>query len=251
MKESFIIHTDDSECIEALTDEQAGKLFKALMSYSKDGVAPELSGAEAMAFLFMKKQLDRDNEKYRETCEKRKNAGALGGRPKETEKANGFSDEQEKANGFENKAKKANGFSEKQMKAKKPDTDSDSDTDSDTDSDFNLKKEMLKEKVGIYHNVLLLPTEIETLKQEFPKDWQERIDRLSEYIEQTGKQYRSHFATIRVWARKNEDVVKSRDGTRKSSLDVLKKLYVEAENEEARVDTDNVTFMPELSEHSG
>ena len=70
-KESFIIHTDDSECIEALTDEQAGRLFKALMAYGKNGVMPELDGVELMAFMFMKKQLDKDNEKYQETCEKR------------------------------------------------------------------------------------------------------------------------------------------------------------------------------------
>ena len=49
--------------------------------------------------------------------------------------------------------------------------------------------------------MLLSETELQKLKAEFPADWSARIERLSEYIAQTGKQYRSHFATIRAWAR--------------------------------------------------
>ena len=54
---------------------------------------------------------------------------------------------------------------------------------------------------GEYGNVLLTEHELQKLKAEFPADWSARIERLSEYIAQTGKQYRSHFATIRAWAR--------------------------------------------------
>ncbi len=191
-KESFIVHTDDAECVDALTDEGAGRLFKALLNYSKNGAYPELSGAEAMAFLFMKKQLDRDSEKYREICEKRRLAGSLGGRPKK---------EEEKAKGFINL----------QKEAKKPDTDKD--TEKDTDTDF-LKREKEKKPYGFYKNVLLTDAELEALKTEFPNDFGKRIERLSEYIEQTGKAYRSHFATIRAWALKEaEKAEKEGDGT--------------------------------------
>ena len=195
-KESFIVHTDDAECVEALTDEGAGRLFKALLNYSKSGAYPELSGAEAMAFMFMKKQLDRDSEKYREICEKRRLAGSLGGRPKK---------EEEKAKGFINL----------QMEAKKPDTDNDieKDTEKDTDTDF-FKREKEKKPYGFYKNVHLSDAELEALKTEFPNDLGKRIERLSEYIEQTGKSYKSHYATIRAWAFKEEEKAKKEgDGT--------------------------------------
>ena len=41
------------------------------------------------------------------------------------------------------------------------------------------------------------------LQSEFP-DWEQRIERLSEYIASKGAKYKSHLATIRSWARKDK-----------------------------------------------
>ena len=57
---------------------------------------------------------------------------------------------------------------------------------------------------GEYQNVKLTDEELEKLKAEFP-DWEERIERLSEYIAQKGDKYKNHLATIRAWARKDKD----------------------------------------------
>lgn len=57
-----------------------------------------------------------------------------------------------------------------------------------------------RHKYGEYQNVLLSDRDLEKLKAEFP-DWENRIERLSEYIASTGKQYKNHLATIRTWAR--------------------------------------------------
>ena len=62
----------------------------------------------------------------------------------------------------------------------------------------------VKHKYGEYKNVLLTDDEIEKLKDEYP-DWQERIERLSCYVASTGKKYKSHYATIRNWARKDAE----------------------------------------------
>ena len=62
----------------------------------------------------------------------------------------------------------------------------------------------VKHKYGEYANVLLTDDELGKLKEEYP-DWQERIERLSEYIASTGKKYKSHYATIRSWARKDTE----------------------------------------------
>ena len=43
------------------------------------------------------------------------------------------------------------------------------------------------------------------LYDEFPLDWEGRIDRLSEYMASTGKKYKNHLATIRSWSRKDAD----------------------------------------------
>lgn len=62
----------------------------------------------------------------------------------------------------------------------------------------------VRHKYGCYKRVLLSDADLETLKTEFHGDWQERISRLDEYIEQTGKIYRNHLATIRAWARRDD-----------------------------------------------
>ena len=72
----------------------------------------------------------------------------------------------------------------------------------------NISKDILKKparhKYGTYKNVLLSDDDLEKLKTEFPKDWQSRIERLSEYIASSGKSYKNHLATIRSWARKEK-----------------------------------------------
>ena len=105
MKNSFVIYTDYMEQVELLTMEQRGILFTSIMAYASEKELPDMDGMTKMAFSFIKATMDRDMEKYRQTVEKRKEAGKLGGRPK------------------------ANGFSEKQDKAKKPDNDSVNDND--------------------------------------------------------------------------------------------------------------------------
>ena len=60
-----------------------------------------------------------------------------------------------------------------------------------------------KHKYGQYLNVLLTDEEMEKLMNEFPFDWQERIERLSEYIACHGKKYKNHLAVIRSWAKKD------------------------------------------------
>jgi hypothetical protein len=60
-----------------------------------------------------------------------------------------------------------------------------------------------RHKYGMYENVLFTDEEYQKLKEEFPHDHTDRIERLSEYIASTGKKYKSHLATIRSWARKD------------------------------------------------
>ena len=96
-------------------------------------------------------------------------------------------------------------------------TDIDIDKEKDKEKDIeNIISPPAKEKrhkYGAYNNVLLSDTDMEKLKTEFP-DYQERIERLSEYIASTGKSYKNHLATIRSWARKDNRQVPKAYGTR-------------------------------------
>jgi len=60
----------------------------------------------------------------------------------------------------------------------------------------------VRHRHGAYLNVLLTDEEMETLKAEFPSDYEERIERLSEYIASKGAKYKNHLATIRSWERR-------------------------------------------------
>lgn len=78
-------------------------------------------------------------------------------------------------------------------------------TEEPSTNESNTKKSSTKReprhKYGEYGNVLLSDSDMEKLKDEFPTDWEERIERLSAYMASTGKSYKNHLATIRNWAR--------------------------------------------------
>lgn len=68
---------------------------------------------------------------------------------------------------------------------------------------FKKPSKPVKHKYGEYNNVLLTDDELEKLKAEYT-DYAERIERLSAYVASIGKSYKSHYATIRNWARKDQ-----------------------------------------------
>jgi predicted phage replisome organizer len=85
------------------------------------------------------------------------------------------------------------------------------DAEEDKEKEIDIEKDNIilpspakptKHKYGEYNNVLLSDDELEKLKTEYP-DYAERIERLSSYVASTGKSYKSHYATIRNWARKD------------------------------------------------
>ena len=74
--------------------------------------------------------------------------------------------------------------------------------ESELESEKEKKKKPVRHKYGEYNNVLLSDEDYEKLVNKFPIDYQDRIERLSEYVASKGKRYKSHYATICSWARK-------------------------------------------------
>ena len=81
-KKAFYLYNDYIDHVKLMSDEDAGKLFKAILEYENDLKVQELSGVAAMAFSFIKNQLDRDSSKYEEICKKHRANGMKGGRPR-------------------------------------------------------------------------------------------------------------------------------------------------------------------------
>ncbi|WP_076633694.1 replisome organizer [Lactiplantibacillus plantarum] len=66
------------------------------------------------------------------------------------------------------------------------------------------KVKPVRHKYGQYQNVLLTDEQLEKLKSDFPSDWQDRIERVSGYVQSSGKHYKDYLATIRNWAKRDQ-----------------------------------------------
>lgn len=95
-----------------------------------------------------------------------------------------------------------------QLNTKQSNTDGESKKGASTDGYATAPAKAAPEKkgtYGLYGNVKLTNTDLSKLKAEFPTDWQERIDRLSTYMDSSGKSYKNHLVTIRNWARRDAE----------------------------------------------
>ena len=98
-RKAFLIHHDFREQVEDLSNEQLGELFRAILNYEIDNKLPLFTDKELkIAFKFIKINLDSTNQKYEEICEKRKRAGAIGGKQRVANQANASKDKQRVAN---------------------------------------------------------------------------------------------------------------------------------------------------------
>ena len=170
------------QTLEPFTDAERGRIMTGMLTYAATGEAPLFDGNERYIWPTIQAQIDRDVAAYHERCEKNRSNGSKGGRPKkqavisETER-------------FLEKPKKAKTNTNTKINTKSNDIESD--------------KPPTHHKYGEYKNVLLSDDEFEKLKADIP-DCLQLIERLSEYMESTGKKYKSHYATIRSWSRKEK-----------------------------------------------
>ena len=65
----FICHDDYLNKTAKLSDEELGRLFRACMTYHATGEAQVLDGRESIAFDFIKEDIDKAEEAYKNKCE--------------------------------------------------------------------------------------------------------------------------------------------------------------------------------------
>ncbi|MCD8052164.1 MAG: DnaD domain protein [Clostridiales bacterium] len=82
----FMIYGDLEQQVASLTDAQVGQLLRAMFEFNR-GVEPSPADPlVGLAFGFVRGNMERDRARYEATCEKRKAAGAKGGRPQKQKK---------------------------------------------------------------------------------------------------------------------------------------------------------------------
>ena len=79
-KKSFILYSDYEDILNELSREEIGDLFIAIFKYENNGEILPLTGMAKMAFVMIKKDLDRNALRYEEILEKKRIAGAKGGK---------------------------------------------------------------------------------------------------------------------------------------------------------------------------
>ena len=117
------------ETLRALDDGDLRLMLDAIGNYAAHGELPNLSGALAALWNELRQRIDRDIREYEAVCERNREYGRRGGRPKKNEKPSGFNTHE----------KKPTGFSEAPIEPEKPDADADADAEADAD-DISLQK---------------------------------------------------------------------------------------------------------------
>lgn len=142
------------ENMELLNWEERGRLFTALLEYSKDGTLIPLTGNERFVFPGIRSQIDRDKEQWKKTDEQQASYGRKGGRPRkkppdgENEKATLLNDTDKKG-GF---SEKGSLFSKSLEKEKKKDKEKDKDNISSStataESDISACVQAYEQNIG-------------------------------------------------------------------------------------------------------
>ena len=73
MKDNFLLRKSLIDVVKDLSDEDVGKLFKGILNYVNTGDSG-LSGLMNSVFVYIQKDIDKNEEHYKKICEKRQEA---------------------------------------------------------------------------------------------------------------------------------------------------------------------------------
>ena len=69
---NILLFTDQRAAIDYLSDDDAGRLFKAIYAYADKDIMPDFNGPMMSLFTVIRTQIDRSRKVYKEKCEKNK-----------------------------------------------------------------------------------------------------------------------------------------------------------------------------------
>jgi hypothetical protein len=146
---SFLAYYEWEDSCSELSDEQLGQLVRAAYALARRG--EDYAGkdpAVKMAFSFISKQINRDNEKYKKTCQKRSESGKRGGLASAAlrsalDEENATKSKQDEANATKSKQDEANATKSKQ---KQPDKEEEKEEEEEEEEEKEKEEESDKEE---------------------------------------------------------------------------------------------------------
>lgn len=193
LKNSFVLYTEQKAIFDKLSDEQAGKLIKAIYEYVEKGKIDNIDEITNIIITPFITVLDKDMQKYEETKKKRAEAGAKGGKQKVANQANAKSAKQKVANQAVYDNEYVNEYDNDNII-----------NDINNIATFEEKSSIVdtakasKHKYGEYKHVLLKDEELQRLQKDY-SNWEELITYLDEYIEMKGYKAKNHYLAIKKW----------------------------------------------------
>lgn len=170
----FICHDDYLAKTAKLTDEEVGRLFRALMAYHATGEEKEITGREWLAFDFIREDIDRAEQAHEEKCRKNR---------------------ENRMNAIDNERQRSStDVNERQRSSTYKDKDKDNDKEKEKD---NTKKRFIPptlEQVTEYMNEINCD-----IDPQYFLDYQEARN----WILSNGKQAKDWKAVIRTWMHNN------------------------------------------------
>ena len=203
-KNSFVLYKDYEELFDRLSDEEAGQLIKAIFDYERSGELPELPRLLEFILLPIKNTLDRDSDKYDKIVEKRRKAGAMGGK---VAQANALKNEQMLDNSSTRVANQADSVSV-------TDSDSDSDSDSVTDtvtdttttsSDSMQPVVVVSDDNGSFYTDIwksITPQDVDRIYEAFPDSGGDLIQTVHDDVKRKRKQIKRPVPYILGYAKR-------------------------------------------------
>lgn len=142
------------ENMELLNSEERGRLFTALLEYSKDGTLIPLTGNERFVFPGIRSQIDRDKEQWKKTDEQQASYGRKGGRPRkkppdgENEKATLLNDTDKKGGFSEKGSLFLKSLEKEKKKDKEKDKDNISSSTATAENDISACVQAYEQNIG-------------------------------------------------------------------------------------------------------
>lgn len=142
------------ENMELLNSEERGRLFTALLEYSKDGTLIPLTGNERFVFPGIRSQIDRDKEQWKKTDEQQASYGRKGGRPRkkppdgENEKATLLNDTDKKGCFSEKGSLFSKSLEKEKKKDKEKDKDNISSSTATAENDISACVQAYEQNIG-------------------------------------------------------------------------------------------------------
>ena len=174
----FICHDDYLAKTAKLTDEEVGRLFRALMAYHATGEEKEITGREWLAFDFIREDIDRAEQAHEEKCRKNRE-----------NRMNAIDNERQRSSTDVNERQRSSTYKDK-------DKDNDNDKEKEKEKD-NTKKRFIPptlEQVTEYMKEINCD-----IDPQYFLDYQEARN----WILSNGKQAKDWKAVIRTWMHNN------------------------------------------------